>query len=223
MFGLIKRARRYWVSDVSFVTLLLMLFFLVFLFPGIIDRENENIVLMNLMFLILFIIGIFSARQKSLMTIAIILVVFHVGLRLIRFSDNPIQFYLLERIVMIINLMLFIYINFSLLFKDNEVSIYRIIGAINVYLSLALLGAFGFELVDLIEGSSIAGNVNLAGKETDYGDYIYYSLTSISTVGFGDVYPVNVHAKMISTFLSVTGVLYPAIIIAKLVSFGSQK
>jgi hypothetical protein len=223
MFGLIKRARRYWVSDVSFVTLLLMLFFLVFLFPGIIDIESDNTVLMNLVFLSLFIIGIFSARQKGLMVTAILLVVFHVGLRLIRFSNIPYEFYLLERIIMIINLGLFIYINFSLLFKDNEVSFYRIIGAINVYLSLALLGAFGLELVDIIEGSSIEGNVNLTGKETDFGDFIYYSLTSISTVGFGDVYPVNVHAKMISTFLSVTGVLYPAIIIAKLVSSGSQK
>ncbi len=157
------------------------------------------------------------------MIAAISLVVIHAGLRLIRFSDNPYEFYLLERIIMIVNLILFIYINFSLLFKDNEVSFYRIIGAINVYLSLALLGAFGLELVHLIEGSSIAGNVNLTGKETDYGDFIYYSLTSISTVGFGDAYPVNVHAKMISTFLSVLGVLYPAIIIAKLVSIESQK
>ncbi|RPA69706.1 two pore domain potassium channel family protein [Cyclobacteriaceae bacterium YHN15] len=223
MFGFIKRAKKYWVSDVSFITLLIFLFFLVFFFPSMIDRESENTYFLNLMFIFLFIVGIFSAREKGFVIGAILLVSIHIFLRLIRFSDNPHEYYILERIVIIVNLILFIVINFRLLFRDYQVSYYRIVGAINVYLSMALLGAFAFELVNLVDGDSIIGNIDLSGNENDYGDYIYFSLTCISTVGFGDVYPINVHAKMIATFLSVLGVLYPAIVIAKLVSLGSQK
>jgi hypothetical protein len=221
--GFIKRAKKYWVSDVSFITLLIFLFFLVFFFPGFIDRESENTYFLNLMFICLFIVGIFSAREKGFVIAATLLVSIHIFLRLIRFSDNPHEYYILERIVIIVNLILFIVINFRLLFRDYQVSYYRIVGAINVYLSMALLGAFAFELVNLVDGDSIIGNIDLSGNENDYGDYIYFSLTCISTVGFGDVYPINVHAKMIATFLSVLGILYPAIVIAKLVSLGSQK
>jgi hypothetical protein len=41
---------------------------------------------------------------------------------------------------------------------------------------------------------------------------------SLTTVGFGDLYPVQIMAKMLSVFLSTIGILYPAVVIAKLVA-----
>lgn len=99
---------------------------------------------------------------------------------------------------------------------------HRIIGAINVYLSLALAGAFGFEIIHLVIGSSIGGSIDLVVGDEDYGSFIYFSLTSISTVVFGDLFPANIEAKMRSVFLSVVGMLYPAVVIAKLVSLKAQ-
>jgi hypothetical protein len=119
-------------------------------------------------------------------------------------------------------LLLFIFINIRLLFRDNEVNTHRILGAINVYLSVALAGGFGFEIIHLIVGESIEGNIEIIGGDADYGNFIYYSLTNISTVGYGDMYAVNVQAKMLSVFLSFVGILYPAVIIAKLISFRTE-
>lgn len=124
-------------------------------------------------------------------------------LRLIRFTDNPYEYYLLERVVIILNLILFLFINISLLFRDQEISTYRVIGAVNVYLLLALTGAFGFELIQLSLGNAIEGNVQLLGRDGDFGTYIYFSLVSISTVGFGDIYANNIAAKMLAVLLSV--------------------
>jgi hypothetical protein len=151
------------------------------------------------------------------------MVTIHLLLRLIRFTDNPYEFYLLERVVIILNLLLLTFINLRLLFRDEEVNKYRVAGAINVYLLVALAGAFGFEYIHLLTGQSIGGDVILTGKDEDFGDYMYFSLVSTSTVGFGELYPDGMAAKMLSVFLSVTGILYPAIVIAKLVSLGSQK
>lgn len=215
--------KKYWESDVSFISLLVMLLVIVFVLPVLIDKENDNALFLNIMFIILFFIGIFSAREKVFVIASIIMLTLHVSLRFVRFGDNPFEFYLLERVVMILNLSLFILINFRLLFRDDEVNTYRIIGAINVYLSLALLGAFAMELIHLTTGNSIEGNIQLTGKDEDFGDYIYFSLVSLSTVGFGDVHPVNITSKMLSSFLSVVGILYPAVVIAKLVSFSTKK
>jgi hypothetical protein len=40
----------------------------------------------------------------------------------------------------------------------------------------------------------------------------------LTTVGFGDISPINGFTKMFSVFLSSIGILYPAVVIARLVS-----
>lgn len=214
----LKKFKNYWESDVSFISLLVMLLFVVFVLPIMIDTEMENAPFLNFMFIALFFIGIFSSKNSTITNASITMLVIHLLLRVIRFSENPYEFYLLERMVIVINLLLFIFINIQLLFRDDRVNTHRIIGAINVYLSLSLAGAFGFEIIHLILGSSIEGNLELVGGDQDYGNYVYYSLTNISTVGYGDMFAVNIQAKMLSVFLSVVGILYPAVIIAKLIS-----
>jgi hypothetical protein len=97
------------------------------------------------------------------------------------------------------------------------------VGAVNVYLLLALMGALTFEIIHAITGASIGGNVVLDGTDKDYGHFIYFSLTSLTTVGFGDVYAVNTPAKMLATFLSTLGILFPAIVIARLIGMASSR
>ncbi len=222
MKKILKKFKNYWESDASFISLLVMLLFTVFILPILIDSERENALFLNFMFIVLFFIGIFSSKELTITIASITMLVIHLSLRLIRFSDNPHDFYLLERIVIVINLLLFIFNNIRLLFRDDEVNTHRILGAINVYLSVALAGAFGFEIIQIIMGSSIEGNIELIGGDQDYGNFIYYSLTNISTVGYGDMYAVNIQTKMLSVFLSVVGILYPAVIIAKLISFKNR-
>lgn len=223
MFQYFKRAKNYWISDASFVSLLGMLFFTVFVLPVMIDREGDTTFFLNIMFILLFIVGVFSAMEKEFLVASITLVTIHLLLRLIRFTDNPFEFYRLERVVIILNLILLIFINLRLLFRDQEVNKYRVIGAINVYLLLALAGAFGFELIQLFTGDSIGGEIQFSGMDVDFGIYMYFSMVSISTVGFGEFYPVNMASKMLSVFLSTLGILYPAVVIAKLVSSASDK
>jgi len=222
MKKILKKFKNYWESDASFISLLVMLLFTVFILPILIDSERENALFLNFMFISLFFIAIFSSKDPTITIASTTMLAIHLFLRLIRFSDNPYEFYLMERIVIVINLLLFIFINIRLLFRDDEVNTHRILGAINVYLSVALAGAFGFEIIQIIMGSSIEGNIELIGGDQDYGNFIYYSLTNISTVGYGDMYAVNIQTKMLSVFLSVVGILYPAVIIAKLISFKNR-
>lgn len=218
----LKKLKSYWESDASFISLLVMLGITVFILPIMIERERDSTLFLNIMFISLFFVGVFSSKGQTVTIASIAMLCMHLALRLIRFGDNPYAFYFLERVVIVINLLLFIAINLRLLFRDDDVNAHRIIGAINVYLSLALAGAFGFEIIHLVIGSSIGGSIELVGGDEDYGNFIYFSLTSISTVGFGDLYPVNVQAKMLSVFLSVVGMLYPAVVIAKLISLRAQ-
>ena len=126
-------------------------------------------------------------------------------------------------LVQFANGLIFIFINLRLLFRDQIVNTYRIVGAVNVYLLLALVGALALEVIHAATGASIGGNVVLSGKDGDYVHFIYFSLASLTTVGFGDIYAVSTFARMLATFLSTLGVLFPAIVIARLVGLASSR
>ncbi|WP_339864999.1 ion channel [uncultured Algoriphagus sp.] len=210
----------YWLTDASFAVLLLILIFTVFVLPILIEYGHVHALFVNTVFLFLFFTGIWSSRYRLLVVLTTVLFMTQLGLRILRFSDYDFEFYLIERIVGILNMMVFIFLNIRLLFRNDEVNIYRVIGAINVYLLVAILGAFIFEIIYLTTGSGIGGDVALEGIDKDFALYIYFSLVSLTTVGFGDLYPVQVMSKMLSVFLSTIGILYPAVVIARLVSAG---
>ncbi len=213
-----KSFTEYWLTDASFGILLLLLIFTVFVLPILIEYGQFHSIFVNTVFLFLFFTGIWSSTNNKLIVITSALFFAQLGLRILRFSDWEFEFYLSERIVGILNMVVFIFLNIRLLFRDSEINIYRVIGAINVYLLVAILGAFVFEIIQLLTGSSITGTPELVGLDEDYAFYIYFSLVSLTTVGFGELYPVQIMAKMLSVFLSTIGILYPAVVIARLVS-----
>ena len=223
MRKLVRSFQTYWLADASFVTLLIMLLGAVFVLPVIMEITGQGVRLFNIILLGVFFSGIFSTRSVGLMSVSAILFSTHLALRIIRFGENPYSFFVLENVIGIANALVFIFINLRLLFRDQSVNIYRIIGAINVYLLLALMGALALEVIHAATGVSIGGNVALSGTDVDYVHFIYFSLASLTTVGFGDIYAVSTPAKMLATFLSALGILFPAIVIARLVGLASSR
>lgn len=223
MRNLIGKLQSYWLADASFVTLLIMLVTAVFVLPIIMEVSGRGVLLFNILLLSVFFSGIFSTRSVPLMALSATLFSIHLALRIIRFGENPFSFFILENVIGIANALVFIYINLRLLFRDQIVNAYRVIGAVNVYLLFALMGALTLEIIQASTGSSIGGNVALTGTDEDYIYFIYFSLASLTTVGFGDIYAVGTPTKMLATFLSTLGILFPAIIIARLVGLSSSR
>lgn len=219
----LKRITDYWSNDASFVALMMVLIFTVFVLPVLIDYGHARMLFVNIVFMFLFFTGIWASDNKLLIGLTSVLFLSQLVLRLLRFSELPVEYYLQERVIGLLNMIVFIFLNIRLLFRDYEVNLYRIIGAINVYLLVALLGAFAMEVIQISVGSSISGiSVNvpvkeLTGVDQDFSTYIYFSLVSLTTVGYGDYLPVNIMSKMLAVMLSTTGILYPAVVIAKLV------
>lgn len=216
----IRQFRHYWVEDVSFVTLLFMLGFTIFVLPTLLEIELDGLFLINAMLIAIYFTGIWSARTKTLVVLSSVFFALILFLKLYRFSVKEVgtELMLAEQIASSLNVAVYIFINFRLLFRDDRFNFHRVIGAINVYLLIALLGALLFEQIHLIFGSSIKGDVTLRGTDIDFVDYIYFSLSSLTTVGYGEITAANAAAKMLAVFLSTVGILYPAVVIARLVS-----
>jgi hypothetical protein len=223
MRNLMGKFQSYWSADASFITLLIMLVTVVFVLPIITEFGGPGIRVFNILLLGMFFSGIFSTRSIALKTISATLFSIHLALRIVRFGENPYSSFVVEDVIGIANALVFIFINLQLLFRDQSVNAYRLIGAVNVYLLSALIGALILEVIHATTGASIGGNVVLTGTRKDYIHFIYFSLTSLTTVGFGDVYAVSAPAKMLATFLSTVGVLFPAVIISRLVGLSFRR
>jgi hypothetical protein len=105
-------------------------------------------------------------------------------------------------------------------FRAGPVNVHRIQGAVAAYLLLGLAWALAYEIVALLASEAFSG-ASLAGPERGRFRFIYFSLVTLTTVGYGDVTPVHPVARSLAVAEALTGQLYPAILLARLVSLAT--
>jgi hypothetical protein len=110
-------------------------------------------------------------------------------------------------------------------YEEGPVSGHRVRGAIAAYLLIGYFFAAVYHLLDtLIAGSfSHAANPAVMQQGKDLSDvFMYFSLVTLTTVGFGDISAVHPVARSLVMLEAVIGTLYPAILIARLVSLNIE-
>lgn len=92
----------------------------------------------------------------------------------------------------------------------------EVCGGIAVYLLLAVVWAMCFAVLEAIR----PGSFGLDGTRPElvWNDLLYFSLTTLTTLGYGDISPVTPVARIWASFEAATGSLYLAVLIARLVS-----
>ncbi len=94
-----------------------------------------------------------------------------------------------------------------------------IAGALSVYLLLGFVWSLIYQWLVLIEPGSFHASADLlASGALDRMDLLYYSFITLATVGYGDITPVTPLAQSFAYAEAVTGVLYVAVLVARLVS-----
>jgi Ion channel len=110
------------------------------------------------------------------------------------------------------------------LFKVKRVTFDTISAAICAYLLLALAWAFMFALIELESPGSFSSGLFVKHAASGsallmtMNNAIYYSFVCLTTTGYGDIAPLSEFARTLSILESVTGQMYLAILIARLVS-----
>jgi ion channel len=91
-----------------------------------------------------------------------------------------------------------------------------------VYLMLGLLWSFAYVLVDRLVPDSFVFTVGPVFSHSMTGfNALYFSFTTLSTVGYGDIVPVSGVARMLAIVEAVFGMFYVALLISRLVSLYS--
>jgi len=104
---------------------------------------------------------------------------------------------------------------FSYLRNSRSVAQAQLYTAVSIYLLIGLLWTTLYLAMDAFYPGSIRIGSLPADRQTEL---LYFSLITLSTIGYGDIVPLSGEARILAALEGVTGVLYIAITVALLVS-----
>ena len=86
-------------------------------------------------------------------------------------------------------------------------------GLIAIYLQIALFFAILYDSLEIFYPGAFAHGTGVAPLQG--GDFTYFSLITLTTVGYGDIYPIHPLARMLVSLEAVTGVLFIGLSMAR--------
>ena len=190
--------------------------------PFVEEIEGGELIVSGLFSLVLLAGVVAVADSKRVLVIAIVLAIPAIAGRWINhFRPDliPPAVFLVAGLILIAfvvgNLLLFV-------FRAPSVNTEVLCASISAYLMLGLMWTMAYWLVDqLTPGGAFAFNTNM-GKQSMKGfNAFYFSFITLSTVGYGDITPVSRMARWLAAMEAMTGLLYVAVLIARLVSLYS--
>ena len=106
----------------------------------------------------------------------------------------------------------------SKVFGSERIKLDQVLGGVVLYLNIGLTFAVAYTLIENLS----PGAFLLPRPTPDYpmhpSFFSYFSFVTLTTVGYGDIAPVEAMARSLATLEAALGQLYPAIILARLVS-----
>jgi hypothetical protein len=209
-----KTFQNFWTQDKSFTFLLVVLSLYVF---GIIPLLTDDI-FSKVAFLLFYYLLLTSSmpfllkRNKKL--IALGLVVFPFIFLIIEIYFSSLWLQVLTDIFIILYCVFLGAIMLIRTFEKGRIDDRRVQGAIIVYLLTGLVFCLIYHSIFILNtDKSFNGLVGSHRKE-----FLYFSLCTLTTDGYGDIIPLTPVARSLSNLEALVGQLYPAVLIARLVS-----
>jgi hypothetical protein len=100
-------------------------------------------------------------------------------------------------------------------FRDDVMNADKLYGAAAAYLLLGIIWAYLYGILQHFNAGAFALNGTPVAAVAPQ-DLVYFSFTVLTTTGFGDFTPVLPHARSLVNLEQICGVLYVAILIARL-------
>lgn len=97
--------------------------------------------------------------------------------------------------------------------RQEHVTADMIMAGASEYVLIGVLWASLYSLIEAV----YPGSFSFAGAK-DWSGFLYFSFITLTTTGYGDLLPVSLQARSLAMFETITGQLFIAITVARLVS-----
>jgi|SRR5271165_5190209 Ion channel len=115
-----------------------------------------------------------------------------------------------------------IWVTAHAVYAPGRITANRLQGAVVVYLSAAMIFASAYGLIWELQPDAFTNVRASAGGDAENAALMYFSLTTLTTTGYGDILAVDPFARSLANLESVLGVFYIAITVARLVTLQSR-
>jgi hypothetical protein len=216
--GHIDRAHERW-RDPVLTALTILLALMMFVLAPLEASGTIGIASTGIAVSLLMAVGLLVISRSYLPVLAILLVIGLGGASLLlRLHGHHavLDVYLKAASWLAISLVL-VWVVGRAVFAPGVVTYHRVIGAVLLYLAIGIVFVALFTLIGLSDAKAFSG---LSVKDNDslLSELIYFSFVTLTTVGYGDILPVDPFARSLCNVEAIFGQLYPATLLARLVT-----
>jgi hypothetical protein len=217
MRGAWRALRRFWESDPGLSVFLGLLVLVLFVLPPLVEPQGRSVrsLTLDVGFTALLLAGVAALSVRPAARAALFAVV--IAATAVRWGLSSAQATAAAGLVSVAVMALLV---LAQTFRAGPVNAYRIQGAVAAYLLLGLAWALAYELVDLLATGAFYA---LNPMERERHHFIYFSFVTLTTVGYGDLTPIHPVARSLAVAEALVGQLYPAILLARLVSLATGR
>jgi hypothetical protein len=220
MGHLLRKLRNLWSTDRGLSVLVLLLVVTIFVLPQLAPVSAPLFTLLfDILFSLILLAGLTAITRTRGVVVAGLL--FTLLALLGRWVDRGVP----GTGLMVLNLSTSLIASLVLacllviqVFREGPITIHRILGSVGVYLLLGLAWSFAYQLIDVAIPDAFAVSGSDLPRFLSESEFLYFSFVTLTTIGYGDITALHPAARSVVLLEGLTGQLYPAILIARLVS-----
>lgn len=204
-----------WQSQANLSLFLLLLVVTIFILPGLAGKNLNIKLASDILGSVMLIVGVAIAWGRRWLLLAGI--AFAIPTLVFRWLAylSPSRFSpVWNEALTAASILVIAYIVLAQVFREGPINFVRVQGAVAAYLLLGVAYAHAYQINEHFNPSAITST---EGPLTTVVDWIYYSFSTLSTLGYGDIIPTSRSSRMLAIGEAITGQLYLAILIARLV------
>lgn len=212
----------FWSHDRSFSVVLGLLFIVIFLLTPLKSLEVPFAhIALEFFLTILLISGVFAISQRRIIRYPA--VVFGLVTFVIKWFNAINYDQDLTRLDLMLSMIFFFGLLIVILRRvlgEGKINVTRIEGAIAAYLIIAILFTYAYRIIYSYIPHAFTFNFSSESLRVDEiaDHFLYFSFITLTTTGYGDITALHPFARSFSMLEGLIGQLYPAILIARLVS-----
>jgi hypothetical protein len=219
-----KLEKHFWTEDKGMTSMFILLCISNFIVIPFLSHRETILFIVRIIWFALLITGITTmAESKRQIKIFSVIPLLLVIVTILKFAiDNK----LLDFIDLFVEISVFILLIGMVLvkvFEQGEVTMHRVVGSIVAYILLGDLWAVMFQFFYI----QAPGSLQLPDLYTQTGPpdsvFLYFSFTTLTTTGYGEILPVHALTRTLVIIEQLIGVLYPVVLIGRLVSLVTSK
>ena len=221
---MLKRLIHYLLSEPRQHTMSLFLALLcveVFVIGPLSRMEGALTEIINgIVYSLLLVVGVLAMTPRHVtQVISAAIVIIAIVVRWFANMVGSPQIFLWDRISSLAAALVFLVLVLWQVYRESPVTAHKIRGAVAAFLLLAIIFSFSFTLLELlIPGSFSTTSPGRILNAHHVDAFLYFSVSTLTTVGFGDITAVSPLARSLVMLESIIGTLYPPILIGFLVS-----